>query len=50
MPGGRRGLVAPQNTFLENIIRRSSSQHCGDVYAFIQTKFQRNQLHFEGGQ
>ncbi|XP_048266145.1 potassium voltage-gated channel protein eag isoform X11 [Bombus terrestris] len=26
MPGGRRGLVAPQNTFLENIIRRSSSQ------------------------
>nr|XP_014290792.1 potassium voltage-gated channel protein eag isoform X2 [Halyomorpha halys] len=26
MPGGRRGLVAPQNTFLENIIRRSTSQ------------------------
>ncbi|XP_076244136.1 potassium voltage-gated channel protein ether a go-go isoform X1 [Calliopsis andreniformis] len=26
MPGGRRGLVAPQNTFLENIIRRNSSQ------------------------
>lgn len=26
MPGGRRGLVAPQNTFLENIIRRSSSR------------------------
>ncbi|XP_037727562.1 potassium voltage-gated channel protein eag isoform X12 [Drosophila subpulchrella] len=26
MPGGRRGLVAPQNTFLENIIRRSNSQ------------------------
>lgn len=26
MPGGRRGLVAPQNTFLENIIRRCSSQ------------------------
>lgn len=26
MPGGRRGLVAPQNTFLENIIRRSSQQ------------------------
>jgi len=24
MAGGRRGLVAPQNTFLENIIRRSS--------------------------
>ena len=26
MPGGRRGLVAPQNTFLENIIRRCSQQ------------------------
>lgn len=26
MAGGRRGLVAPQNTFLENIIRRSNSQ------------------------
>jgi hypothetical protein len=26
MPGGRRGLVAPQNTFLENVIRRSSQQ------------------------
>ncbi|XP_048526223.1 potassium voltage-gated channel protein eag isoform X5 [Dendroctonus ponderosae] len=26
MPGGRRGLVAPQNTFLENIIRRSNQQ------------------------
>ena len=26
MTGGRRGLVAPQNTFLENIIRRSSQQ------------------------
>ncbi|XP_035578382.1 potassium voltage-gated channel subfamily H member 1 isoform X2 [Zalophus californianus] len=24
MAGGRRGLVAPQNTFLENIVRRSS--------------------------
>ncbi|XP_075049505.1 voltage-gated delayed rectifier potassium channel KCNH5 isoform X2 [Mixophyes fleayi] len=24
MPGGKRGLVAPQNTFLENIVRRSS--------------------------
>ncbi|XP_052829740.1 potassium voltage-gated channel subfamily H member 1 isoform X3 [Octopus bimaculoides] len=27
MPGARRGLVAPQNTFLENIIRRSNGQH-----------------------
>ena len=26
MPGGRRGLVAPQNTFLENIIKRSNQQ------------------------
>ncbi|GAB6032218.1 hypothetical protein CHUAL_010860 [Chamberlinius hualienensis] len=26
MPGGRRGLVAPQNTFLETIVRRSSTQ------------------------
>ncbi|XP_076318646.1 potassium voltage-gated channel protein eag-like [Tachypleus tridentatus] len=25
MPGGRRGLVAPQNTFLDNIIRRYNS-------------------------
>ncbi|KAK7929517.1 hypothetical protein WMY93_005912 [Mugilogobius chulae] len=24
MAGGRRGLVAPQNTFLENVVRRSS--------------------------
>ncbi|XP_032811814.2 voltage-gated delayed rectifier potassium channel KCNH1 isoform X2 [Petromyzon marinus] len=24
MPGGRKGLVAPQNTFLENIVRRSA--------------------------
>ncbi|XP_063068050.1 potassium voltage-gated channel subfamily H member 5-like, partial [Engraulis encrasicolus] len=24
MPGGKRGLVAPQNTFLENIVRRSN--------------------------
>lgn len=26
MPGGKRGLVAPQNTFLENIVRRSSGR------------------------
>ena len=24
MPGSRRGLVAPQNTFLESIIRKCS--------------------------
>nr|XP_032518180.1 potassium voltage-gated channel protein eag isoform X2 [Danaus plexippus plexippus] len=36
MPGGRRGLVAPQNTFLENIIRRSSSQHSSFLLANAQ--------------
>ena len=25
MPGGRRGLVAPQNTFLDNLIKRASA-------------------------
>lgn len=25
MPGGRRGLVAPQNTFLDNLIKKASS-------------------------
>lgn len=24
MPAGRRGLVVPQNTFLENVVRRSN--------------------------
>ncbi|KAK7504351.1 hypothetical protein BaRGS_00004655 [Batillaria attramentaria] len=33
MPGARRGLVAPQNTFLENIIRRSNGQHSSFVLA-----------------
>lgn len=28
MAGGRRGLVAPQNTFLENIVRRSNGKGC----------------------
>ncbi|XP_032232878.1 potassium voltage-gated channel subfamily H member 1 isoform X2 [Nematostella vectensis] len=27
MPAGRRGLVVPQNTFLENIVRRSNGLH-----------------------
>lgn len=27
MAGGRRGLVAPQNTFLENIVRRSNGKN-----------------------
>ena len=26
MPGGRRGLVAPQNTFLENLIKRVAAE------------------------
>ena len=30
MPGGRRGLVAPQNTFLETLIKRASAQ-AGDT-------------------
>lgn len=35
MPGGRRGLVAPQNTFLENIIRRSNSQRKCEGINFV---------------
>lgn len=27
MPGGRRGLVAPQNTFLDSLIKRASQLH-----------------------
>lgn len=38
MPGGRRGLVAPQNTFLENIIRRSNSQR--KCYFLMKRAFQ----------
>jgi len=26
MPGGRRGLVAPQNTFLDTLIKKASAQ------------------------
>ncbi|XP_074653095.1 voltage-gated delayed rectifier potassium channel KCNH1-like [Tubulanus polymorphus] len=33
MVGSRRGLVAPQNTFLENIIRRSNGQHSSFLLA-----------------
>ena len=32
MAGGRRGLVAPQNTFLENIVRRSNGK---DAYGVL---------------
>lgn len=31
MPGGRRGLVAPQNTFLDTLIKRASSQQSADT-------------------
>uniref|UniRef100_A0A1I8JDJ1 Potassium voltage-gated channel protein eag n=1 Tax=Macrostomum lignano TaxID=282301 RepID=A0A1I8JDJ1_9PLAT len=33
MSGSRRGLVAPQNTFLENIIRRCNGQHSSFLLA-----------------
>ncbi|XP_078001298.1 voltage-gated delayed rectifier potassium channel KCNH1-like [Glandiceps talaboti] len=36
MPTGRRGLVAPQNTFLESIIRRSNVQHSSFLLANAQ--------------
>lgn len=36
MPGGKRGLVAPQNTFLENIVRRSSGkQSCSSGHRHL---------------
>ncbi|XP_006814756.1 voltage-gated delayed rectifier potassium channel KCNH1-like [Saccoglossus kowalevskii] len=36
MPTGRRGLVAPQNTFVESIIRRSNVQHSNFLLANAQ--------------
>ena len=30
MPGGRRGLVAPQNTFLDSLIKKAAAQ-AGDT-------------------
>ena len=39
MPGTRRGLVAPQNTFLENIIRRSNGQRKYFLPLFILTVY-----------
>ncbi|XP_013414999.1 potassium voltage-gated channel subfamily H member 1 [Lingula anatina] len=36
MHGTKRGLVAPQNTFLENIIRRSNGQHSSFLLANAQ--------------
>jgi len=36
MPGGRRGLVAPQNTFLESLIKRARApQPDGSVLAIM---------------
>lgn len=37
MHGGKRGLVAPQNTFLENIVRRSSGEF------FFKSKLEKKQ-------
>lgn len=37
MPVGRRGLVVPQNTFLENVIRRSNGLR---KYLNVGLKFQ----------
>ncbi|CDQ56159.1 unnamed protein product [Oncorhynchus mykiss] len=39
MPGGKRGLVAPQNTFLENIVRRSSGKQCPRSWVSITDSF-----------
>lgn len=50
MPGGRRGLVAPQNTFLENVIRRYSSQRKYFFSHFIVGNFEachRHIIHHE---
>ncbi|XP_054865821.1 potassium voltage-gated channel subfamily H member 1b isoform X2 [Amphiprion ocellaris] len=40
MAGGRRGLVAPQNTFLENIVRRSNGM---PVWFFVKIAPIRNE-------
>ncbi|VDM47069.1 unnamed protein product [Toxocara canis] len=36
MPVAKRGLVAPQNTFLENVIRRCNNADCSFVLANAQ--------------
>lgn len=36
MHGGKRGLVAPQNTFLENIVRRSSGEFPGFFFKLVE--------------
>lgn len=38
MAGGRRGLVAPQNTFLENIVRRSNGKTHRHIQSSAHTK------------
>jgi hypothetical protein len=35
MPVVRRGLVAPQNTFLENIVRRCNGSRKIKIYTLI---------------
>lgn len=39
MHGGKRGLVAPQNTFLENIVRRSSGEFDSEMETEISDAF-----------
>lgn len=38
MPGSRRGLVAPQNTFLESIIRKCSGAREYYLFYFIDSR------------
>ena len=35
MPGGRRGLVAPQNTFLDTLIKKAASQQSVESAGFL---------------
>ena len=35
MPGGRRGLVAPQNTFLDTLIKKAASQQSIESAGFL---------------
>ena len=35
MPGGRRGLVAPQNTFLDVLIKRSQQQQQDSSFILV---------------
>lgn len=46
MPAGRRGLVVPQNTFLENVVRRSNGlrKYC----CFVKNGKQPLKIHIFG--